>query len=74
MPFTVAWERPAFRTASKRLCYGLGNVRQQDDSARFLELGIDGRYMQVAFAEISDFCGFSLGIPGVDVCRIYLKR
>ena len=56
MPFPIAREQPAFRTASQLLLQDSNNLGQQDHSAGLLELGIDGLDVQVAFAEINVFC------------------
>ena len=56
MSFTIAWKQPAFRTPVELLCHSLSNLGQQEHSAWFLELGIDGLNMQVSFAEINVLC------------------
>ena len=56
MPFPIAREQPAFRTASQLLLQDSNNLGQQDHSAWLLELGIEGWDVQVAFAEIYIFC------------------
>jgi hypothetical protein len=56
MAFTIARKQPALGTPCELLLQDLGDLGQQDHSARLLELGIGGLDVQVSFAEIYILC------------------
>jgi hypothetical protein len=56
MPLTIARKQPALGTPGEQLLQDLGDLGQQDHSARLFELGIGGLDVQVSFVKIYILC------------------